>query len=303
MRRFLSVLGLLVLLAPGSALAYTSPGSPDGYVTDFADILSDETESKLELELAQYEASTTIEIAVATVNSLDGDDVAVYANELFREWGIGQADTNNGLLVLVAPNEREMRIEVGYGLEGAVPDITAGQIVDDIMTPQFKLGNYDAGVLEGVQTLVRVSGGEEFVSPVREYDSSDPLADFFGFGTFGIVGLVFLFQFVMMLGAIFSRSNSWWFGGIVGIMISLFLFFFTGSQIVGVLGVFILGPLGALFDYLVSKKYKWHVEHGLTPPWYIGGGGFSGGGSSSGGGGGGSFGGGSSGGGGASGSW
>ncbi len=300
MRRIF-VLFAVLLLIPGSVGAYTSPGSPDGYVQDFADILSDETESSLELELAQLEASTTIEIAVATVNSLDGDDVAVYANELFREWGIGQAETNNGLLVLVAPNERKMRIEVGYGLEGVVPDITAGQIVDDIMTPQFKLGDYDAGVLAGVEALTSVAEGEEFVSPIQGHDSRDLTADVMGIGTFGVVGLIFLFQFVMMLGAIFSRSNSWWFGGIVGIMISLFLFFFTGSLIVGVLGVFILGPLGALCDYIVSKKYKWHIEHGLTPPWYIGGGGFSGGGSS--GGGGGSFGGGSSGGGGASGSW
>lgn len=302
MRRYLIALVATLLLVPAGVFAYASPGQPDGYVTDFADILSPETESELETLLADLETRTTTEIAVATVNSLDGDDVAVYGNELFREWGIGQAETDNGILLLVAPNERKMRIEVGYGLEGVVPDITAGAIIDDVITPAFKEGDYDTGVLTGVEALVRVIEGEEYVSPTQEYDSRSLSADVMGFGVFGVVGMVFLFQFVMMLGAIFSRSNSWWFGGIVGIMISLFLFFFTGSLIVGVLGVLILGPLGALCDYIVSKKYKWHIEHGLTPPWYIGGGGFSGGGSS-GGGGGSSFGGGSSGGGGASGSW
>lgn len=301
MHRFLPVLALFLLLAPGSVVAYVSPGNPDGYVNDFADILSDDTELRLEAELAQYEASTTIEIAVATVNSLDGDDVAVYANELFREWGVGQAETDNGLLVLVAPNERQMRIEVGYGLEGAVPDITAGQIVDDVMTPQFKLGNYNAGVLEGVETLQRVAEGEEFVSPLNTHDSSNPFADFFGIGIFGLFGLVFLTQIILGFGAILARSKSWWLGGVLGVGLGVLIFNITGLLLAGVISSVVLGIIGSIYDYFISKNYKWHVDHGLTPPWFIGGGGFSGGGSS--GGGGGSFGGGSSGGGGASGSW
>ena len=156
MRSFLPALALLLLL-PASVFAYTSPGSAEGYVTDFAGILSPETESTLEAELAQFTASTTIEVVVVTVNSLSDEDVAVYANELFREWGIGKKATDNGLLLLVAPNEREMRIEVGYGLERAVPDITAGRIVDDIITTAFKAEDYDGGVGAGVRALEAVS--------------------------------------------------------------------------------------------------------------------------------------------------
>lgn len=302
MRYFFPILAL-ILLVPGSVFAYTSPGSPEGYVTDFAEILSPETESMLESELVEFTASTTIEIAVVTVNSLDGDDVATYANELFREWGIGKKETNNGLLLLVAPNERELRIEVGYGLEGVVPDITAGQIIDDIITPAFKLGDYDGGVTAGVQVLERVAEGEVFISPTKDTHRSDDLIEvIFGVGIFGMTGIIFLFQFLMFLAAIFSRSKSWWFGGVVGVGLGVFLFYLTDLLLVGVVGAVVLGGLGALYDYFVSKVYKEHVDHGLTPPWYIGGGrsGSGWGGGSSGGGG---FSGGSSGGGGASGSW
>ncbi len=294
---------MFLLLVPGSVFAYTSPGSSDGYITDFAEILSPETESMLESELAQFTASTTIEIAVVTVNSLDGDDVATYANELFREWGIGKEETNNGLLLLVAPNEREMRIEVGYGLEGVVPDITAGQIIEELITPAFKLGDYDGGVIAGVQALEHVAEGEVFVSSAQD---TNPLLDLigtvFGVGMFGMFGIIFLSQFLMLLAAILSRSKSWWFGGVAGVGLGMFLFYMTESLLVGITASVVLGVLGALYDYFVSKVYKEHVDHGLTPPWYIGGGrnGSGWGGGSSGGGG---FSGGSSGGGGASGSW
>ena len=302
MRYFLPILALLFIV-PSSVFAYVSPGSPDGYVTDFAEILSPETETLLESELLQFTASTTIEVAVVTVSSLDGDDVAVYANELFREWGIGKKETDNGLLLLVAPNERKMRIEVGYGLEGVVPDITAGQIIDELITPAFKLGDYDGGVIAGVQALERVAEGEVFVSSTQ---STNPLLDLigtaFGVGMFGMFGIIFLSQFLMLLAAILSRSKSWWFGGVAGVGLGMFLFYMTESLLVGITASIILGVLGALYDYFVSKIYKEHVDHGLTPPWYIGGGrsGSGWGGGSSGGGG---FSGGSSGGGGASGSW
>jgi len=312
MRSFLPILALFLLLVPGSVIAYVSPGSPDGYVNDFADILSDETEVRLEEELAQFEESTTIEIAVATVNSLDGDDVAVYANELFREWGIGQEDTNNGLLVLVAPNERKMRIEVGYGLEGAVPDITAGRIVDDVITLQFKAGDYDAGVRDGVAALIATAEGEPFVQ--SNYVSQDKYADIpewvFVLPIFVPFFLVFFINILLGLAAVLSRSNSWWAGGIVGILAGLFFTGIVENSFIGGIAVIALTLSGLLFDFLVSRGYKKYHQHGLTPPWYLGGkystgeyhGGFGSGGGSSGGGGG-SFGGGSSGGGGASGSW
>lgn len=298
MRRLLLALALFTLV-PASVLAYTSPGNPEGYVTDFAGILSPETENTLEVELTQFTASTTIEVAVVTVNSLAGDDVAVYANELFREWGIGKKATDNGLLVLVAPNEHQMRIEVGYGLEGAVPDITAGRIVDDVMTPAFKSGDYDGGVLAGVRALMAVSQGEEFAgsqsSGEREFEK------LFSDNSLLITAFLFvLFQVLALLAAVFARSKSWWLGGVVGAGLGGLAYTFAVTAVIGIGFIIALGLFGLLFDYLVSKSYKKFKNGGSAPPWFYGGSSGFGGGSFGGGGG---FGGGSSGGGGASGSW
>lgn len=310
MRRYVVALVATLLLLPAGVFAYSSPGQPDGYVTDLAEILSPETESELEAVLADLETRTTSEIAVATVSSLDGDDVAVYANELFREWGIGQAETDNGILLLVAPNERLMRIEVGYGLEGAVPDITAGQIIDDIITPAFKAGDYDTGVQEGVAALVASVEGEPF--PQSSYangSSYEEVPDWLvAIPFFAFFFLVFFMQVLLGLASILCRSNSWWAGGIVGFGAGLFFTGMVESWLIGGVALLLFTASGLIFDFLVSRGYKKYQKHGLTPPWYLGGdfasgssrsSGFGSGGSS----GGGSFGGGSSGGGGASGSW
>ena len=311
MRRYRIALAATLLLLPVGVFAYSSPGQPDGYVADFADILSPETESELETALADLEARTTSEIAVATVNALDGDDVAVYANELFREWGIGQAETNNGILLLVAPNDRLMRIEVGYGLEGAVPDITAGQIINDIITPAFKAGDYDTGVREGVAALVASVEGEPF--PQGSYASNDAYQEIPDWLVvipfFGIFFFVFFLQILLGLASILCRSNSWWAGGIVGFGAGLFFTGMVESWLFGGIAIALFTISGLIFDFLVSRGYKKYQLHGLTPPWYLGGdfasgssrsSGFGSGGSS---GGGSSFGGGSSGGGCASWSW
>lgn len=313
MRRYLIALAATLLLLPAGVFAYSSPGQPDGYVTDFADILSEGNESTLEELLADLEARMTTEIAVVTVNSLDGDDVAVYGNELFREWGIGQAEADNGILLLVAPNERKMRIEVGYGLEGVVPDITAGAIIDDVITPAFKAGDYDTGVQEGVLALVATVDGEPFVR--TSYVSQDKYADIpdwvFAIPFLGIFFLVFFLQILFGLAAILCRSNSWWAGGIVGLVAGIFFTGFFENVVAGGISIMLFTLSGLLFDFLVSRGYQKYHKNGLTPPWYLGGkfstgeyhssggGGFSSGSS----GGGSSFGGGSSGGGGASGSW
>ena len=104
----------------------------------------------IDRRLDQLEQQTSSEIAVATVESLDGMSVEEYANRLFKEWGVGQAKQDNGVLVLVAPNEREMRIEVGYGLEGVLPDGLAGQVIRDDFTPRFRENDYSGGIRNGV---------------------------------------------------------------------------------------------------------------------------------------------------------
>jgi uncharacterized protein len=292
MRIVRALLGLLLVATsvPTIVLAYTSPGSPEGYVNDFADILSAETESTLETELTAYEASTTIEIAVVTVSSLEGDDIASYTNRLGREWGVGQEGADNGVLLLVAPNDRAVRIEVGYGLEGAIPDITAGRVIDELMLPEFRGSDYEAGIVAGVMAIQALGNGEVFPEPALGKND--------GFDIVSLIAFVLIFglNILSAFAAILARSKSWWFGGVAGVFGGGILGFVFGS-LYGALAVAItLGAIGALFDYIVSKNYRGYTRGGSTPPWYFGGGGRG----SSGGGG---FGGGSFGGGGASRSW
>lgn len=284
------------LCMPVFVFAYVSPGVPSGYVNDYANIISDATEAQINQELQQFEASTTIEVVVATVNSLDGDDISPFANTLFREWGIGKKDTNNGVLLLIAPNERKLRIEVGYSLEGVLTDLQSGFIIDNIITPEFKADNYDGGIMNGVAAILQVVQGEQFDVPLSDttYNVNMEPGDLFTILVI-ISGVV-----VPWLGAIMSRSKSWWFGGILGAIVGYTLGWFF--EIWEVICAILFGVIGLLFDRAVSSSYDKHVTSGTKIPWYAGGssGGF---GRSSSSGGFGGFGGGSSGGGGASGSW
>ncbi len=142
------------------AFAYTSPGAPTGYVNDYTGTLSTNVKQSLEAELQLFAASTTNEIAVVIISSLEGDSVENYAVKLFEEWKIGNAKNDNGVLLLIAKNDRKLRIEVGYGLEGALPDILAKDIIDTKITPAFKQEDYDKGVTEGVRAIEQVTKGE-----------------------------------------------------------------------------------------------------------------------------------------------
>lgn len=283
-----------------AAFGYVSPGSPNGYVNDFANVLSAGAKQSLESELATFNATTSNEVAVAIVPNMGGDYIENYAVKLFAEWGIGKKDKDNGVLLVVAVEERKMRIEVGYGLEGALPDSVAQSILDNEMTPLLKAGDYDGAVTAGVRAIEQATKGEYTAStaaPVAENSFAQSLLDA------GVPLFVFGLFMLQVLAAIFSRSRSWWAGGVVGFLGGL------GIGWVLALGLSLLIPLiivltllGLLFDYGVSTGYRSAKARGMTPPWWTGGSGGLGGGDSSGGGFGG-FGGGSSGGGGASGSW
>ena len=126
---------------------------PSGPINDFANVLDDATERELLALVTAVEVQTTAEIAVATVPSLNGLSVEEYGNKLFAEWGIGQKGKDNGVLVLVAPSERKIRIEVGYGLEPILPDGLAGAIIRDQFIPSFRKSDFQSGVLDGVRRI------------------------------------------------------------------------------------------------------------------------------------------------------
>jgi uncharacterized protein len=287
------VLSTLFLLT-GTAHAYTSPGTPSGYVNDFANVLSEPVEHELQEILRQYAASTTNEIAIATIRSLDGDYIENYAEKLFQEWGVGTSKNNNGVLLLLATEDRQLRIEVGYGLEGAIPDSVADRIIREELVPALKQNNYDGAVTAGVGRIMEAARGEYGADTSFSF-SADLSGMAEGILVFGFLALQWLF-------AILSRTKSWWLGGILGlglgsIVSSIFGWWLVGGAML-TLGLMLFG---FFFDYVVSSTYQHSKKYNVSPPWWAGGsGGFGG---RSGGGGFGGFGGGRSGGGGASGRW
>jgi uncharacterized protein len=134
--------------------------NPPRLVTDQAGVLSSDELAALEAKLVAIDNSSSNQIAVVILSSLEGQPKEEYANKLFREWGIGNKKTNNGVLVLVAIQDRQIRIEVGYGLEGAIPDVTALSIIDNDIKPAFKAGAYYKGLDKATDDLAKAAVGE-----------------------------------------------------------------------------------------------------------------------------------------------
>lgn len=279
-----SVAVSLAIMFPAAALAEFAVPPNDGFLTDAAGIIGAVEESVIEEKLQTYKDSTTNEIAIVVLPSLGGYAIEEAALDIARKWGVGSVK-NNGLLMLIAYEDREIRIEVGYGLEGVVPDIVAKGIIDTDITPHFRDGDYAGGISAAIDALQKHIGNEYTADRYAE-PTENP---------FGGLGFIFIVIFAQWLLAILGRTKSWWLGGVVGGLGGAVLAFLFGWW----LAIPILVPLGLLLDFLVSKNYK---SRGHTS-WWAGGGWGPGGGGSFGGGGFGGFGGGGFGGGGSSGRW
>lgn len=175
---------VVLLLAVGAVAsgAASQPAVPDltGRVVDLADLLSPEAERAIAELSRAHEDSTTNQVAVLTVPSLNGENLEEWATEVFRTWGLGQAEANNGVLLLIARDDRKIRIEVGYGLEGDLTDARAGRIIRNEMTPRFRDRAFEAGTLAAVEAIVGTLDGS--------YDP--PLGPGFGIGWFWVIVLV-----------------------------------------------------------------------------------------------------------------
>ncbi len=159
------VVALLLTLAAARAGALPAIAHPQlpalsGRVVDQARILSPQLISELEAKLAAHEQATGNQVVVATVASLQGYDIERFANELFRAWKLGEANRNNGVLLLVAPHERELRIEVGYGLEGALTDLIAADIIRNRIVPRFRANDFPGGISAGTDAILAAIKGE-----------------------------------------------------------------------------------------------------------------------------------------------
>src|ERR1700730_9371726 len=127
-----------------------------GRVVDQAGVMSAESKSNIEAKSKALEDKSGIQLVVATVKSLQGSDIETYANQLFRFWKLGEAKKNNGVLLLVAPAEHKVRIEVGYGLEGTLTDALSSVIITSAITPRFKANDFSAGIERGVDGIIAV---------------------------------------------------------------------------------------------------------------------------------------------------
>jgi uncharacterized protein len=155
------LLSVVLLAAFGAAAIAQEADIPDltGRVTDNAQIISEETRKSLSENFKAHEERTTNQIAILTVLTLNGESIEDYAGRVFKEWKLGQKGKDNGILMIVVPNDRRMRIEVGYGLESTMTDAMAGRIIRNVMTPKFKKGDYDGGISAGAQAIIGVLEG------------------------------------------------------------------------------------------------------------------------------------------------
>ena len=174
-----------------------------GRVTDNAGILSAETVSRLTALLKQHEDSTSNQVAVLTIASLDGEVLESYSMRVAETWKLGRKEHDNGVLLLVVRDDRKVRIEVGRGLEGNLPDITCGLIIRKVIAPRFRDGDYDAGVNAGVDAILASLEGS--YTPPAEDASADIGTRLLAGGMFTVV--VGLFTLIVL----FNRGAQMWF--------------------------------------------------------------------------------------------
>jgi len=183
-KRQACVLAGLALCLASLALALDFPPLT-GRVVDQANIMTAQSRTELETKLKELEDKSSIQLVVATVKSLQGGDVETYANGLFRSWKLGEAKKNNGVLLLIAPAEHKVRIEVGYGLEGTLTDALSSVIISSAIIPRFKANDFSGGIERGVDGIISVLSGDtadwQPKVHVRSDDASSAINDLVAF--------------------------------------------------------------------------------------------------------------------------
>jgi uncharacterized protein len=195
---------LLLSLALASRALSTEVPFLAGRVNDIAGILSPGTVTSLEALLKAHEDSTSNQVAVLTISSLEGDPIEEYSIRVVDAWKLGQKGKDNGVLLLVARDDRKVRIEVGRGLEGDLPDITCGSIIRKQILPRFKEGDYDAGVTDGIQAILAAIRGS-----YKAEEEESGFGDFWGALFASLMFLVVVGLFTLI--ALFTKGGPSWF--------------------------------------------------------------------------------------------
>ncbi len=262
---------IILLFLPVQVPALEAPPLT-GRVNDLARMLSLESLQQMEQKLSAFERETSNQVVVLTVPSLQGDDIDQFSIRVADAWKIGQKGRDNGVLLVIAQAERKVRIEVGLGLQGVLPDITAGRIIREVMRPHLKSGNYDQGIAAGVDSIIAATKGEfkGTGQPVRKQLAQNNTPSFFTMLLGAVVAIAVLGLFSRYLGGA---------AGAIGFPLATYLAF-PGMGLVTLL---LLAAGGVVVGFLLSMAVS-----GM----FGGGGGFWGGGGFGGGWGGGFFGGG-----------
>ena len=213
---------LLALTVSGLAAAQELPERPEGPVYDGADMIDAATEAQLDERLRAYNRQTGRAVIVATVPDLDGQTVEGYAVELYETWGIGGAETDEGALLLVAQEERKIRIEVGYGSTPTLTDATSGRIIRNTITPAFKQGEFSAGIAAGVAQMIEALDMDPATARAIEEAEAAARADrdeitgatVIGAGVW--IALILLFAFIFGRGKKGRRRRRYGAGSAVG---------------------------------------------------------------------------------------
>jgi uncharacterized protein len=207
MIRFTTILLCLLLALPTTAKEV--PPKPNKLVNDYAGALSSSEATSLEQKLVSYDNKTSTQIAVVIIESLEGDDVFDYSQRLAENWGIGGGENDNGVLLLIALEDRKLRIHTGYGTEGAIPDATANQIINHEIKPAFKQKKYAAGINSGVDAMMLALEGEYKATAKKEGRKVPPY--------FFVLGLLIIYIIRIIMykgrGTGYSRGGRSSYGG------------------------------------------------------------------------------------------
>jgi uncharacterized protein len=254
-----------------SAFALTIPDKPQAYVNDYIGLLSAEARGRIERTLAEFERETSNQVVVAIFRSLEGGSLEDFSIRLAEKWKPGQKDKDNGIILLIFKEDRAVRIEVGYGLEGALPDAVANQIIYNELVPAFRAGNFDGGVENAVSAILQATRGEYKAGP-----SQDQMQQYSPW-VFAAMVLYFLFPILCYLFIVGAAT------AILGFPLGLVVGLIAASALALLRQFFMMPFVGST----LSGHRRGHGPWGGSGGWSGGGfgGGFSGGGGSFGGGG------------------
>jgi len=276
-KKYLLIIILAILILPASWAYALEVPELKGRVNDYGDMISPEAESLIEERLKSFEESDSTQVVILTVNSLEGDALEDFTIRVAEKWKIGQTKKDNGVILFASKSDRRMRIEVGRGLEGVLTDLLSGRILDNVIRPKFKAGDFDGGFLDGTGSIIQACRGE--------FKNDSPPASSSGNGSstgnIPIIFFVFLYLAVTVVSR-FSKILSGFIGaaGLPAIVhFGLFQIGLTGFLISAVTG-FIFALIA---PYLPIGGGSSGGRSGSSSS--FGGGGFSGGGGSFGGGG------------------